>query len=38
MNEILAQSLRSIDVPAVLEPPELMRGDGKRPDGKTLVP
>jgi len=39
VNEFLARSLRSIDMPAVLEPPGLMNpGDGKRPDGMTLVP
>jgi len=27
-----------MDVPAVLEPPGLMRGDGKRPDGMTPAP
>jgi len=31
VNEILARSLRSIDMSAVLELPGLMRGDGKRP-------
>jgi len=38
VNEILARLLRSIDVPTVLEAAGLMRGNGKRPDGMTLVP
>jgi len=38
VNAILARTLRSVDVPAMLEPPDLIRGDGKRPDGMTIVP
>jgi len=37
-NDILAPTLRSVSVPAMLEPPGLIRGDGKRPNGMTLVP
>jgi len=37
-NAILARTLRSVDVPAMLEPPGLTRGYGKWPDGMTLVP
>ena len=29
---------RSVDVRAELEPPRLLRGDGKRPDGASLDP
>ena len=38
INEIIAQTLRSVGVPVELEPVGLLRGDGKRPDGATLVP
>src|SRR5208337_5510036 len=38
INEIVRRSLVSASVPAVLEPPGLDRGDGKRPDGLTLLP
>jgi len=32
VNEIIAHTLRSVGVPAILEPTGLNRGDGKRPD------
>ena len=38
VNDLLARTLRSLGIPAVLEPPGLIRGDGKRPDGTTLIP
>lgn len=38
VNDIIARTLRSIGIPAILEPPGLLRGDGKRPDGTTLIP
>ena len=38
VNDIIATTLCSVGVPAILEPPGLMRGDGKRPDGMTLIP
>ena len=38
LNEVILRALRRAGVPAVLEPPGLDRGDGKRPDGLTLVP
>jgi len=38
VNEIIAHTLRSVGVPAILEPTGLIRGDGKRPDGATLIP
>src|SRR5208282_5240566 len=38
INEMVRRSLVSASVPAVLEPPGLDRGDGKRPDGMTLLP
>ena len=38
VNDILARTLRTIDVPSIREPTGLLRGDEKRPDGATLVP
>jgi len=38
VNDIIARTFRSVGVPAVLEPPGLLRGDGKKPDGTTLIP
>jgi len=38
VNDILARTLHSVGVPAILEPPGMLRGDGKRPDGTTLIP
>jgi hypothetical protein len=35
---VIIRAIRSIDVHAELEPPRLLRGDGKRPDGATLDP
>ena len=37
VNDVLARSFRSADVPIVLAPTGLLRGDGKCPDGITLV-
>ena len=37
-NDVIARSLRSLDIPVELEPLNLLRGDGKRPDGATLIP
>jgi Reverse transcriptase (RNA-dependent DNA polymerase) len=37
-NEAIARTLRSLDIPVELEPVRLLRGDGKRPDGATLIP
>ena len=37
-NDAIARAFRSVDVPVELEPPGLFRGDGKRPDGATLIP
>jgi len=37
VNYVFARTLKSIGIPAVLEPPGLIR-DGKRPNGSTLVP
>ncbi|XP_061713148.1 uncharacterized protein LOC133521996 [Cydia pomonella] len=38
LNDILRRSLASVNVPALLEPPGIIRDDGKRPDGMTLIP
>ncbi|KAJ0182426.1 hypothetical protein K1T71_001795 [Dendrolimus kikuchii] len=38
LNDIIRRALVSADVPAVLEPNGLIRNDGKRPDGMTLIP
>ena len=36
--DVLVRAIRSIDVHAELEPPRLLRSDGKRLDGATLDP
>ena len=38
LNEIVHRTLSAAGVPSRLEPPGLLRSDGKRPDGMTLVP
>jgi len=38
INDVIARTLRSIGIPAILEPPGLLRGGGKKPDGSTLIP
>ena len=38
MNDIIHRALTSAHVPARLEPPGLMRSDGKCPDGASIVP
>ena len=38
MNDIIHRALTSAHVPARLKPPGLMRSDGKRPDGASIVP
>ena len=37
-NDVIARAFRSADVPAEMEPLSLLRFDGKRPDGVTLIP
>jgi hypothetical protein len=37
-NDVLLRAIRSVDTHAELEPPRLLRSDGKRPDGATLDP
>jgi len=36
-NDIIARAFRRVGVPFILEPPGLIRGDGKRPDGATQI-
>src|ERR1700744_5557947 len=38
MNDTIKRGFNSAEVPARLEPEGLSGGDGKRPDGMTLVP
>ena len=38
VNDIIHRTLVSAHVPSRLEPPRLLRSDGKRPDGVTVVP
>ena len=38
INDIIRRALVSAGVPAVLEPIGLVRDDGKRPDGMTIMP
>ena len=37
-NDVIVRAIRAVEVHAELEPPRLLRGDGKRPDGATLDP
>jgi len=38
LNDIIWQSLGSASIPATKEPSELVKQDGKRPGGLTLIP
>src|SRR3978361_1251877 len=38
LNDILKRAFQSAGIPCILEPPGLLRDDGKRPDGVTLIP
>ena len=38
MNDAIWRALQKADIPSSKEPPGLLRTDGKRPDGATLVP
>ena len=38
LNDIIYRSFLRASVPAVKEPPGLLRSDGKRPDGATQIP
>jgi len=37
-NDLVYRALRRADIPAAKEPAGLVRTDGKRPDGLTLIP
>ena len=38
MNDIIWRAIQRADMPAAKEPVGLIRQDGKRPDGVTLIP
>jgi hypothetical protein len=38
VNELIKRALSSAEIPSRLEPPSLIRDDGKRPDGLSLTP
>ena len=38
LNDLVYRALRRADIPAAKEPAGLVRTDGKRPDGLTLIP
>lgn len=38
LNDLISKALATAGFPCILEPPGLVRADGKRPDGMTLVP
>ena len=38
LNDLIWRELKRADIPSTKEPTGLLRGDGKRPDGLTLVP
>ena len=37
-NEVIVRAVRAVEIHAGLEPPRLVRGDGKRPNGASLDP
>ena len=37
-NDVIVRAIRSLKIHAELEPPRLLRSDGKRPDGASLDP
>jgi len=38
LNDLICRSLSKAGFPSIKEPPGLLRSDGKRPDGLTLIP
>jgi hypothetical protein len=38
VNDLIKRALASAEVPSRLEPSGLLRDDGKRPDGMSLMP
>jgi len=38
LNDVLPGAFSSTDIPVAKEPAGLLRTDGKRPDGMTLIP
>ena len=37
-NDVISRALRSANTPSILEPTGMLRADGKRPDGVTMIP
>ncbi len=37
-NDVIREALRSASIPSTLEPIGLLRNDGRRPDGATIIP
>jgi len=38
LNDLVWRAMAKADIPALKEPPGLLRTNGKRPDGVTLLP
>src|SRR6218665_1069847 len=38
INDIIHRSLSKAEIPSIKEPPGLLRTDGRRPDGLTMIP
>ena len=38
LNDVVKRALTTAGIPSYLEPPGLDRGDGRRPDGMTVIP
>ena len=38
LSDIIKRTLTSVRIPCHLEPPGILRSDGQRPDGATLIP
>jgi hypothetical protein len=38
INDIIRRTCATVHIPAILEPSGILRNDGKRPDGATLMP
>ena len=38
LNDVVKRALTTAGIPSYLEPPGLDRGDGRRPDGMTIIP
>jgi len=38
INDVIARAITAAGIPVTKEPVDLVRNDGKRPDGLTLIP